>query len=130
VEPPADHNGAAADRAISMDKSAAPENQMHVVKVEIGGQPYPIRSRLDPAYIAELAAYVDGRMRTAAEAAPSADGLGLAVLVALNIADELFRTRESQASGKGDLNERALRLERLLDDVLADRPGSRISHAQ
>lgn len=101
-----------------------------VVTVEIGGQRYPIRSTLDPTYVAELAAYVDVKMRAALDAAPSADGFGLAILVALNIADELFRSRNQQSSSSGDLNERAIRLEQLLDDVLAQPPGGRISHAR
>lgn len=93
---------------------------MHsVVTVEIAGQRYPIRSSLDARYVSELAAYVDQKMRAASAAAPSSDMLGLAVLVALNLADECFRARE-QTSGRGELNERALRLERLVDDVLAE----------
>jgi cell division protein ZapA len=87
-----------------------------VVTVEIAGQQYPIRSTLDAKYVAELAAYVDQKMRSASEAAPASDLLGLAVLVALNIADEYFRARDQQS---GELNARALRLEQLVDDVLA-----------
>jgi cell division protein ZapA len=90
-----------------------------VVTVEIAGQRYPIRSALDERYVAELAAYVDQKMRLASNAAPASDMLGLAILVALNIADEFFRARQEQSSTHGDLNARALRLERLLDDVLA-----------
>lgn len=101
-----------------------------VVTVEIGGQRYPIRSTLDPKYVAELAAYVDMKMRAASDSAPAADGMGLAILVALNIADEFFRARDRQSSTSGDLAERALRLERLLDTVLTPPPHPRISHAQ
>ena len=90
-----------------------------VINVEIAGQAYPIRSTLDPKYVAELAAYVDEKMRAASDAAPASDLLGLAVLVALNIADEYFRARDLQSSACGDLNARALRLERLVDDVLS-----------
>ncbi|HEY6362302.1 MAG TPA: cell division protein ZapA [Vicinamibacterales bacterium] len=90
-----------------------------VVTVEVGGQQYPIRSTLDPAYVAELAAYVDQKMRAASEAAPSSDLLGLAVLVALNIADEYFRARDHQSSTSGELNARALQLEQLVDDALS-----------
>ena len=90
-----------------------------VVTVEIAGQPYPIRSGLDERYVAELAAYVDGKMRAAAESAPASDLLGLAILVALNIADEYFRARQQQTSVRGELNDRALRLEQLVDQVLA-----------
>lgn len=90
-----------------------------VVTVEIAGQRYPIRSALDERYVAELAAYVDGKMRAAAESAPASDLLGLAILVALNVADECFRARQSQSSVRGELNTRALRLEQLVDEVLA-----------
>jgi len=92
---------------------------MSVVTVEIAGQRYPIRSGLDERYIAELAAYVDQKMRAAVNAAPESDMLGLAILVALNVADDFFRARQQESSAHGELNERALRLEQIVDDVLA-----------
>jgi cell division protein ZapA len=90
-----------------------------VVTVDIGGQRYPIRSSLDERYVAELAAYVDQKLRAASDAAPASDMLGLAVLVALNIADEYFRARDLQSSTHGELNERAMRLEEMVDGILA-----------
>jgi cell division protein ZapA len=90
-----------------------------VVTVEIGGQRYPIRSGLDPAYVAELAAYVDQKVRAATDAAPTNDLLSVAILVAMNIADECFRARQQQSSSDGQFNERALRLEQLVDQVLS-----------
>ena len=90
-----------------------------VVTVEIAGQRYPIRSALDERYVAELSAYVDRKMQTAADAAPSSDMLGLAILVALNIADEYFRARTQQSDAHGALNARAMRLEQIVDEVLA-----------
>jgi cell division protein ZapA len=93
--------------------------QKGVVTVEIAGQRYPIRSGLDAAYVAELAGYVDKKMRAAAETAPSTDTLGLAVLVALNLADEYFRARQHESSTNGELHERALRLEQLVDQALS-----------
>ena len=92
---------------------------MSVVTVEIAGHRYPIRSGLDERYIAELAAYVDQKMRAAINAAPESDMLGLAILVALNLADDVFRARRQQSSASGELNERALQLEQLVDNVLA-----------
>lgn len=94
--------------------------------VEIAGQQYPIRSGLDANYVAELAAYVDQKMRAASDAAPSTDRLGLAVLVALNLADECFRARQQESTVGGSLNERALRLERLLDEALGGQDSSGI----
>jgi cell division protein ZapA len=89
-----------------------------VVPVDIHGQRYPIRSGLDPEYVARLAIYVDEKMRAAAESTPNGDSLRLAVLAALNIADELFRCRDTTNERDGRLAERAQELERLLDRVL------------
>ena len=102
---------------------------MSVVTVEIAGQRYPIRSGLDERYIAELAAYVDLKMRAAVKAAPESDILGLAILVALNIADDFYRARKQQSSAHGELNDRALRLEQLVDDVLAQMSAKQIVSA-
>jgi cell division protein ZapA (FtsZ GTPase activity inhibitor) len=63
-------------------------------------------------------------MRAASDSAPASDTLGLAILVALNIADELFRQRDQHSSAHGELNERAMRLERLVDAALLDHPPS------
>jgi cell division protein ZapA len=91
-----------------------------VITVEIAGQRYPIRSALDERYVTELAAYVDQKMRAASDAAPASDMLGLAVLVALNIADEFFRERDREVGPPtGELHERAARLERIVDEALA-----------
>jgi cell division protein ZapA len=89
-----------------------------VIPIEICGQRYPIRTTLDPEYVARLAAYVDERMRAASDVAPTGDLVRLAVLTALNIADELFRYRETMSARDGELAERALELEELLDRVL------------
>ena len=88
------------------------------VSVEILGQRYPIRAALDPEYIKRLAAYVDGKIRAAGDSAPSSDPVRLAVLAALNIADELFRQLETSRAAGGSVVERAEELERLLDRVL------------
>jgi cell division protein ZapA len=89
-----------------------------VIPVEIHGQRYPIRSSLDPEYVARLAAYVDEKIRVAADSTPTGDSLRLAVLAALNIADELFHCRDGTRTIDGELAQRAGELERLLDDVL------------
>ena len=89
-----------------------------VISVEIHGQRYPIRSGLDEEYVARLAQYVDEKMRAAADATRSGDSLRLALLTALNVADELFRCRDGARARNGELAERAGELERLLDRVL------------
>ena len=89
-----------------------------VISVEIHGQRYPIRSGLDEQYVTRLASYVDEKMRAAADSTPTGDALRLAVLTALNVADELFRCRDGTRARNGELAERAGELERLVDRVL------------
>ena len=92
--------------------------EAEVVSVEIRGHRYPIRSTLDVEYVNGLASYVDEKMRAAADSTPSGDSLRLAVLAALNIADELFRCQDAQQSRTGVLLERAEAIERLVDAAL------------
>lgn len=91
----------------------------NIVTVEILGQRYPIRSALDPAYVSQLAGYVDAKMQAAMNENPSADSLRIAVLAALNIADEFFRSRETEDADEEALARRTAELERLIDRALA-----------
>lgn len=89
-----------------------------VTSVEIQGHRYPIKSSLDAEYVARLAMFVDEKMRAAAASTPTGDSLRVAVLAALNIADELFRCRDAKDAQEGEVAERAGELEKLLDRVL------------
>lgn len=89
-----------------------------VVQVDIHGHRYSIRSGLDPGYVAELAAYVDEKMRLAARESPNGDTLKLAVLAALNIADEFFRACDEVGTDHAAINRRTAALERMLDLAL------------
>ena len=89
-----------------------------VVHVEVHGQRYPIKTTLQPEYVQDLASYVNRRMGMAADVSPSTDMLGLAILAALNIADELYRMRNRQLDDAGNLAERAQQLERIVDQAL------------
>jgi cell division protein ZapA len=91
-----------------------------VVHVDIHGQRYAVRSDLDPQYIAELAAYLDEKMRLAAQELASADQVRVAVIAALNVADEVFRARADASSLEGRVLARASEIERLVDAVLDD----------
>lgn len=96
-----------------------------VIHVEIHGQQYPIRSGLEPVYVAELAAYVDQKMRAASRESAAGDTLKIAVLAALNIADECFRIQHDDQDRRVRLSHRAEELERMLDMALAlDQPGA------
>jgi cell division protein ZapA len=91
-----------------------------VVHVDIHGQRYAIRSELDPQYVGELAAYVDGQMRQAAAELSTTDAQKISVVAALNIADELFRARADSRGAEGRLLARAIEIERMVDAALHD----------
>ena len=90
-----------------------------IVHVEVHGQQYPIRTELDPSYVEELVQFVESRMALAAKASPSSDGVGLAILTALNITDEYFRARQTLTNSSGSLATRTAALERMIDQALA-----------
>jgi cell division protein ZapA len=92
----------------------------HVAHIDICGQQYAVRSDLDPAYISQLAEYLDQKMRLAERESQNADLLRVTVIAALNIADELFRERAQNQGMEGRLLARAADIERLIDGALAD----------
>ena len=89
------------------------------VRVEIYDQTYNLRGS-DPEYIAQLAEYVDAKMRLISQQAATVDSLRVAVLAALNIADEFHMLKRKYDSIASDYNERAEQLAGALDEVLAE----------
>jgi cell division protein ZapA len=89
------------------------------VRVEIFDQAYNLRGS-DPEYILKLAEYVDSKMRAVATATNTIDTVRLAVLAALNIADEFHLLKKNQGSGATDYQKRTHQLVHALDEVLQD----------
>jgi cell division protein ZapA len=94
------------------------------VSVDIYDQTYHLRAH-DPAYIEKLASTVDSKMRAVSASGNTADSLRVAVLAALNIADELLRLQEqcrqlhgTASESQTTLRSRAINLSGLLDSVL------------
>ena len=90
-----------------------------VVQIEIHGQKYPIKTELDSRYVEDLASFVETRMAMAAKSSPSSDAVGLAILAALNITDEFFRTRSALSASSGTMTARAEAIEKIVDQALA-----------
>jgi cell division protein ZapA len=96
------------------------DGQNASVRVEIFDQAYNLRGT-DPEYILKLAEYVDGKMRAVAEATNTIDTVRLAVLAALNIADEHHLLQRKIESGATDYQKRAHLLANALDEVLDEK---------
>lgn len=87
--------------------------------VTISGRTYYLRGDGRDGYLAELASIVDGRMRDVAEATGTADTLKVAILAALNIADDYLQARRAgPAPPSAETEERTGRLVALLDEAL------------
>ena len=70
------------------------------MKIEIYDQIYNVNADGNEDYLRELAAYVDGKMRSVADATHMVDSLKVAVLAALNIADETLRHAQTPAGNR------------------------------
>jgi len=95
----------------------------NLVQVEIFGQTYSVKAGDDAAYVQKLAAFVDEEMKDVSRASGAVDSLRVAVLAALNLADECFRLRsdaQSKHTAGSSLDERAMRLARKLGAALGE----------
>lgn len=93
------------------------------VQVEIFGQSYSVKAGGDAAYVQKLAAFVDEEMKDVSRASGAVDSLRVAVLAALNLADECFRLRqegEEKHTSGASLDDRAMRLARKLGSALGE----------
>ena len=100
-------------------------SQTAAISVGIYDQTYHLRG-VDPDHIAHLAALVDGKMRAVSAGGATVDSLRVAVLAAINVADELVELRQrhrellqSLDNAEAATRTRASSLSHLLDDALA-----------
>ena len=89
------------------------------VRVEIYDQAYNLRGS-DADYILKLAEYVDTKMRLVSQQTSTVDSLRVAVLAALNIADEYHLLKKKYDAIASTYEERAHTLSGALDEVLQD----------
>lgn len=87
-------------------------------EVQIFGVTYHIRGGHDGGNLADLAAQVDRRMRELAGHAVTADPGKLAILVALNLADELSRREQEAAEERSEIETRVTELTVRLQEAL------------
>ncbi|MGA2960899.1 MAG: cell division protein ZapA [Candidatus Korobacteraceae bacterium] len=87
------------------------------IRVEIYDQSYNLRGS-DAEHIRELAQFVDSRMRAVSEHTATIDSLRVAVLAALNIADEYFSLKQKYDAIDTEYTKRASRLGNALDSAL------------
>jgi cell division protein ZapA len=86
-------------------------------QVEIFGEAYSVRGSDENGYLQELAALVDRKMREVAERVKG-DTARIAILAALNLADELFQIQNRQEGERVEIREKVAALTEELTHAL------------
>lgn len=85
------------------------------IKIKINGTEYAIKSEEAEKHIRRVAGYVDEKMKEISKDVPIKTQHKIAVLAALNIADELYKEKEKAIESR---DKDAVRLVNLIDDRL------------
>ncbi len=111
--PTKSENAAATLSTLDPEPGSAP-----MTSVEIFGRRYNIRGDHDPDTIRALARYVDRRMRQIGEQVAPGDVVGVAVMAALNIADDVYKTRTALERRETEITEQTRDLARTLTEAI------------
>ncbi len=88
------------------------------VRVEIYDQEYHMRGDLDPEYLQKLAKFLDARMRWIAARTHTVDSLRVAVLAALNIADDFHQLKAQYEETTQRVDQKVEEFTEVLDELL------------
>ncbi len=89
-------------------------------KIQIYGKTYSLKSSSSEVDAEEVAAYVDSRMKELANVRGKTSTLDLAILAALNIAQELMELKNQAGAKEEAEGEKLRRLVEALDKELQD----------
>ena len=85
------------------------------VTVNLLGKEYTLKGDVDSEHMIKVSKYVDQRLRELQKQLPGLDFVKLSLLVALNLADELFQARQGESYvAIDDLNKMASKTEELI----------------
>lgn len=95
-------------------------NDPQRIRVVIYDQEYFMRGDLNLEYIQKLADYVDAKMRTIAERTRTVDTLRVAMLAALNVADEYHQLKARYEEAAQEMDQKVGKYTNVLDEILKD----------
>ncbi len=90
------------------------------IRVVIYDQEYFMRGDLNREYIEKLAQYLDGKMRSIAERTRTVDTLRVAMLAALNVADEFHQMKARYEEVAQQMDQKVGEYSDALDKILKD----------
>ncbi len=94
--------------------------QRNIVKVNILGTDYPIKGDSDADYIQDVANYVNNKMIEIEKELTVKSNLKVAILAALNIADELYKERDEKSDILNTLDEKSQGLNEKIGRIILD----------
>ena len=90
------------------------------IRVVIYDQEYFMRGDLNQEYIQKLAQYLDTKMRSIAERTRTVDTLRVAMLAALNVADEYHQLKARYEEATQRVDQKVGKCTDALDEILKD----------
>jgi cell division protein ZapA len=96
------------------------EDHDNLVRVSIFGHEYTVKAQAEASYIADVAQFVDQKMREVEEELPSSQSTArIAILAAMSITDDYFSEKRQRNNVINEVEEKASSLIDLLDENLA-----------
>ena len=94
--------------------------ELQSIRVVIYDQEYFMRGDLNQEYIQKLALYLDTKMRSIAERTRTVDTVRVAMLAALNVADEYHQMKAKYEKSSQELDEKVEAYSSALDNFLKE----------
>ena len=88
---------------------------MNAIEVDVFGHRLSLQGNADENYVQELAQYVEGQMNTIAGNLATSTPTKVAILAAINIADQLFTQESRRQAGEAEVERRAVGLLECID---------------
>ena len=95
------------------------DNQDNLARVSIFGHEYTVKAQADETYIADVAQYVDQKMREIEEELPSSQSTTrIAILAAMSVTDDYFSEKRQRNQIVSEVEEKAFSLVEFIDESL------------
>jgi cell division protein ZapA len=91
-----------------------------LVEIKVFGQTYTVKTDAEEEYIQEVAKYVNEKMEEVLKKTKSVSTVNVAILTALNIADDLLREREKRTALLREVETRSKDLVEKIDIKIGD----------
>ena len=85
------------------------------IEISVMGQKFMVRADTDDDYVQKVASYVNEKMQDIIRSTKSVASLNVAILAAMNIADELFKNRANSSKSQKIVEQKIQDMIELID---------------